>query len=168
MPPEPSFPCTTHCWCHRGVASEGQGQLSMALGHQHGFTWPLVVTWPTDINIDLYCGRAMVPDLALCSSIGPDITVAFGASAGLSCQAVPHCRHLSSSGSLYRTYSFASFSPISSPCICSPYRCHPWPLDVFCFVQHGCRLVAGWLQAGLMTSLRLKKKKKLVQMNYLR
>ena len=82
-------PSTSHCWCHRSVAGEGQGQLSMALGHQRGFTWPLVVTWPTDIYIDPYCGRTTVPD----------ITIASGASAGFSCQCglfVPGCSSLPS------------------------------------------------------------------------
>jgi hypothetical protein len=59
-------------------ATEGQGQLSAALGQQNGprqqstpgtSTWPLVVTWTMDINTDPCLCRATDPDTVLSSSV---------------------------------------------------------------------------------------------------
>lgn len=148
MSPELSLPCTSHCWCHYGVAGEGRSQLSMALGHQHGFTWPLVATWPTDINIDPYCGRATSLGMAPRSSTGPYITMASCARAGLSCQVVLHYHHVSSSASLYSTHTalllFLSrlFTAYLLIILVAP-------------VASGYLLsCAAWLQEGLVTSLR--------------
>jgi hypothetical protein len=56
----------------RGTASERKGQLSPALGHQHGSrlqprpgwsAWPLLVTWRMEIDTDPCCCRAMELDM---------------------------------------------------------------------------------------------------------
>lgn len=66
------------------LACEMQGQLISLPRHQHGLkwqsrllasTWFLVVTWVTDI-IDPSCHRTINADMALSSSMGPDVTMA--------------------------------------------------------------------------------------------
>lgn len=48
------------------------------------FKWAPVITWATDINTDLSCGRIMGPDVASSSSWSLDVTMAQGSSANLS------------------------------------------------------------------------------------
>lgn len=52
-------------------ASDGQGQLSRALGLQHAW-----FTQATDINTDLSCFRTMDPHVALSNTLGPDVMMA--------------------------------------------------------------------------------------------
>lgn len=67
----------TRHWCLRVAAQATQTRMapvsSTAQGHQHGFrqkhrpyisTWPLLVTWATNINTDPGCSRSMDPDMA--------------------------------------------------------------------------------------------------------
>ena len=69
------------------TADKGQGQVSAVLGHQYDLrrqprpgtsTWPLVVTWTTDMEIDP-C-RCMATDL----DMGRDFSMTSGGSAGFS------------------------------------------------------------------------------------
>lgn len=69
-------------------ALSGQG-LSMASSAWSSyfntcFKWAPMITWATDINTDLSCGRIMGPDVASSSSLSLDVTMAQGSSANLS------------------------------------------------------------------------------------
>lgn len=96
--------CGVGCSPECAVAGKGWGQLShnaqlcIALGHHHGprqhpspgiSAWPLLVTRAPDINTDPCCFRTTNPDMALSVSMGRDLTMAVGGSAGYLRQASP-------------------------------------------------------------------------------
>lgn len=96
---------------------------SMALGHQYGRRWQPRL-WEsdrgTDINTDPSYNRAMNPDMALGTSLGPNLTMAPGGSVARSHQPGPHYLRVFSSASLHSDGPFLfSFSPISPPYDCS-------------------------------------------------
>lgn len=71
---------------------KGWGQLStvpMVAVQTRVISWPCLVIWAWDINTDPSCHRTIDPDMATSSSMGLDVPVASGGSAGHSDQHYP-------------------------------------------------------------------------------
>lgn len=65
-------------------AGKGWGQLSMTHTYVNtSFIWPPVVTQTMDVNKDPSSSRTKDPDMAISSSLGPDVTMALGGRTGL-------------------------------------------------------------------------------------